>query len=92
MLNKIRNFANTKAAGLLVAILIVPFVLWGMGGLFSGGNKNNIVKINNENISTQDSNESTNTNNSSNLLGAFRLMVAELIQGMKEELLMEMDK
>ena len=54
MLNKIRNFANTKAAGILVAILIVPFVLWGMGGLFSGGNKNNIAKINKENISTKD--------------------------------------
>ena len=54
MLNKIRNFANTKAAGILVAILIVPFVLWGMGGLFSGGNKNNIAKINNKSISTQD--------------------------------------
>ena len=54
MLNKIRNFANTKAAGILVAILIVPFVLWGMGGLFSGGNKNNIAKINNQSISTQD--------------------------------------
>ena len=54
MLNKIRNFSNTKAAGFLVAILIVPFVLWGMGGLFSGGNKNNIAKINNKSISTQD--------------------------------------
>jgi len=54
MLNKIRNFSNTKAAGILVAILIVPFVLWGMGGLFSGGNKNNIAKINNQSISTQD--------------------------------------
>ena len=54
MLNKIRNFANTKSAGILVAILIVPFVLWGMGGLFSGGNKNNVAKINNQNISTQD--------------------------------------
>ena len=47
MLNNIRNFANTKYAGILVAILIVPFVLWGMGGVFSGGNKNNIAKINN---------------------------------------------
>lgn len=34
--------------------MIVPFVLWGMGGVFSGGNTNNVVKINNENISTQD--------------------------------------
>ena len=54
MLNKIRNFANTKYAGFLVAILIIPFVFWGMGGLFSGGNKNNIAKINKENISTKD--------------------------------------
>ena len=50
MLNNIRNFAKTKSAGVLVGILIVPFVLWGMGGVFSGGNKNNIAKINNENI------------------------------------------
>ena len=34
--------------------MIVPFVLWGMGGVFSGGNTNNIVKINNENITTAD--------------------------------------
>ena len=54
MLNNIRNFAKTKSAGVLVAILIVPFVMWGMGGVFSGGNKNNIAKIGNENISTVD--------------------------------------
>ena len=54
MLNKIRNFAKTKIAGVFVAILIVPFVLWGMGGVFSSGNTNSVVKINNKNISTQD--------------------------------------
>ena len=54
MLNNIRNFAKTKYAGILVGILIIPFVFWGMGGLFSGGNKNNIAKINKENISTKD--------------------------------------
>ena len=30
------------------------FVFWGMGSVFSGGNTNNIAKINNENVSTQD--------------------------------------
>ena len=63
MLNSIRNFAKTKYASVLVAILIVPLVLWGMGGLFSGGNKNNIVKINNENISTLDFQKHLNLSN-----------------------------
>jgi len=54
MLNKIRNFAKTKIAGVFVGILIVPFVLWGMGGVFSSGNTNSVAKINNINISTQD--------------------------------------
>ena len=54
MLNNIRKFASTKLAGVLVGIIIVPFVLWGMGGVFSGGNKNNIAKISNESISTVD--------------------------------------
>ena len=54
MLNKLRGFSNTKLAGLLIAIIIVPFVFWGMGSVFSGGNTNNIVKINDESISTQD--------------------------------------
>ena len=54
MLNKLRGFSNTKLAGVLIAIIIVPFVFWGMGSVFSGGNTNNIVKINDESISTQD--------------------------------------
>ena len=54
MLNKLRNFSNSKLAGVLIAIIIVPFVFWGMGSVFSGGNTNNIAKINNEAISTQD--------------------------------------
>ena len=54
MLSKLRGFSNTKLAGVLFAIIIVPFVFWVMGSVFSGGNTNNIAKINNEAISTQD--------------------------------------
>ena len=54
MLNKLRGFSNTKLAGVLITIIIIPFVFWGMGSVFSGGNTNNIAKINNEAISTQD--------------------------------------
>ena len=54
MLKNLRGFSNSKLAGVLVAIIIVPFVFWGMGSVFSGGNTNNVAKINNESISTQD--------------------------------------
>ena len=54
MLNKLRGFSNSKLAGVLVTIIIIPFVFWGMGSVFSGGNTNNIAKVNNEKISTQD--------------------------------------
>ncbi len=54
MLNKLRNFSKGKLAGVLVGIIIIPFVFWGMGSVFSGGNTNSIAKINNHNVSTQD--------------------------------------
>ena len=54
MLNNIRNFSKTWYAKILLVIIVIPFVFWGMGGVFSGGNTNNIAKINNQSISTQD--------------------------------------
>ena len=54
MIGSFRNFAKTKFAGLLVFIMIIPFVFWGMGSMFSSGNTNNVAKINKSNISTQD--------------------------------------
>jgi peptidyl-prolyl cis-trans isomerase D len=64
MISSFRNFAKTKFAGLLVFIMIVPFVFWGMGSMFSSGNTNILAKINNTNISTQ---EFMNYLNSSNI-------------------------
>ena len=54
MLNKLRNFSKGRLAGVLVGIIIIPFVFWGMGSVFSGGNTNSIAKINNFNVSTKD--------------------------------------
>ena len=54
MISSFRNFAKTKFAGLLVFIMIIPFVFWGMGSMFSSGNTNNIAKINKTNITTQE--------------------------------------
>ena len=54
MISNFRNFAKTKFAGILVFIMIIPFVFWGMGGMFSSGNTNTLAKINKTNISTQE--------------------------------------
>ena len=63
MISSFRNFAKTKFAGLLVFIMIIPFVFWGMGSMFSSGNTNNIAKINKINISTQDFIDHINSSN-----------------------------
>ena len=54
MIGSFRNFAKTKFAGILVFIMIIPFVFWGMGSMFSSGNTNSIVKINESNLSTEE--------------------------------------
>ena len=54
MINSFRNFAKTKFAGLLVFIMIIPFVFWGMGPIFQSGKLNTIVEIGNDKISTQE--------------------------------------
>jgi len=54
MISSFRNFAKTKFAGILVFIMIIPFVFWGMGSMFSSGNTNTIVKLNETNVSTEE--------------------------------------
>ena len=54
MISSFRNFAKTKFAGILVFIMIIPFVFWGMGSMFSSGNTNTIVKVNETNVSTEE--------------------------------------
>ena len=54
MLSSFRKFAKTKIAGVFVGIIILPFVFWGMGSMFSSGNVNNLAKINDTNLTTKE--------------------------------------
>ena len=56
MLGSIRKFSTTIYAKILLAIVIIPFVFWGMGGVFTSGDKNIIVKIDDEKYSIQEFN------------------------------------
>jgi len=55
MINPFKNFSKKKIGGLLlIFVIIIAFGFGGFGGGFSTGNQNNIARINNTNISTQD--------------------------------------
>ena len=54
MLSSIRKFSTTWYAKILLGIVVIPFVFWGMGGVFTGGNKNVVVVIDKEKFSTQE--------------------------------------
>jgi peptidyl-prolyl cis-trans isomerase D len=54
-MNFLKNFTKKKIGGLLlILVIIIAFGFGGFGGGFNIGNQNNLVKINNKNISTQD--------------------------------------
>jgi len=55
MIIPFKNFTKKKIGGLiLIFVIIIAFGFGGFGGGFNNGNQNNIAKINNTNISTQD--------------------------------------
>ena len=54
MISSFRKFAKTKIAGVFVGIIILPFIFWGMGSMFSSGNVNNLAKIDDSNITTKE--------------------------------------
>lgn len=53
MLGSIRKFSKTLSAKILLAFIIIPFVFWGMGTSFTGGNKNIVLVIDKDKYSTQ---------------------------------------
>ena len=54
MLGQIRKFSSSIYAKILMGIIVIPFVFWGMGSNFIGGNKNVIVVIEKEKYSVQE--------------------------------------
>ena len=54
MINNLRKFSKTIAAKVLMVIIVIPFVFWGMGGVFSSGNTTSLAKINKYNISKEE--------------------------------------
>ena len=54
MLSSIGKFSKSLSIKVLVWIIILPFIFWGMGDIFRGGNQNIIATIDSEKISTQE--------------------------------------
>ena len=54
MLTSIGKFSKSFFVKLLVGIIILPFVFWGMGDVFRGGNQNVIASVDSEKVSTQE--------------------------------------
>jgi len=54
MATSIGKLSKSFFLKLLVGIIILPFVFWGMGDVFRGGNQNVIATVESEKISTQE--------------------------------------
>jgi peptidyl-prolyl cis-trans isomerase D len=54
MQTSIAKFSKSIFVKILVGIIILPFVFWGMGDIFRGGNQNILVTIDSEKVSTQE--------------------------------------
>ena len=54
MLTSIKKTTTSILAKILIAIIILPFLFWGMGDVFRTGNQNVVVTIESEKVSAQD--------------------------------------
>ena len=54
MLTSIRKATTSILAKILIAIIILPFLFWGMGDVFRTGNQNVVVTIDSEKLSAQE--------------------------------------
>ena len=53
MLTSIKKTTTSILAKILIAIIILPFLFWGMGDVFRTGNQNVVVTIDSEKVSAQ---------------------------------------
>ena len=53
MLTSIKKATKSVLAKILIAIIILPFLFWGMGDVFRTGNQNVVVTIDSEKVSAQ---------------------------------------
>ena len=53
MLTSIRKITTSFLAKVLIGIIILPFLFWGMGDVFRGGNQNILATIDSEKVSAQ---------------------------------------
>jgi len=53
MLTSIRKITTSFLAKVLIVIIILPFLFWGMGDVFRGGNQNILATVDSEKISVQ---------------------------------------
>ncbi len=54
MLTSIKKFTGSFLAKILIGLIILPFVFWGMGDVFRGGNQNIVATIDSEKISVKE--------------------------------------
>ena len=54
MFGSIRKFSKSFLAKIFIAIIALPFLLWGMGDVFRSGKQNVLVEINDEKISSKE--------------------------------------
>ena len=54
MLASIRKFSKSFLAKIFIALIALPFILWGMGDVFTSGKQNVLVEINDDKINSKD--------------------------------------
>ena len=54
MTTSIAKLSKSFFVKILVGIIILPFLFWGMGDVFRGGNQNVIATIDSKKVSTQE--------------------------------------